>query len=86
MESCPYCRQAKKCLEELIEEHPEYGAVEFEYIDETQQPEIAEQYDYYANPSMFIGKEKIYEAHLFETKEECRKHVEEVLQKALETV
>ena len=63
--SCPYCKQADRILEELQREHPEYAAVEFERINEMEQPELADQYDYYANPSMFIGKEKIYEAHLF---------------------
>ena len=56
--SCPYCRQATVCLNELIAENPEYGKVEFEYINEMEDPEIADQYDYQANPSMFIGKER----------------------------
>lgn len=81
--SCPYCKQADRILEELQREHPEYAAVEFERINEMEQPELADQYDYYANPSMFIGKEKIYEAHLFERPEETRRHVLEVLQRAI---
>ena len=84
MDSCPYCRQADRVIEELIAEHPEWAAVEFERIDERVHPEIADRYDYYANPSMFIGQEKIYEAHLFETKKECRAHVEEVFRRATE--
>ena len=84
MNTCPYCIQADKVIEELIAEHPEYAAIEFEKIDENEHPEIADQYDYYANPSMFIGKEKLYESHLFETKEECRQHVEAVMKRALE--
>lgn len=82
--SCPYCQQADRILDELIREHPEYAAVEFERINEMEHPEIADRYDYYANPSMFIGTEKIYEAHLFEKPEETRRHVLEVLQRALE--
>ena len=81
---CPYCKQADQVLAELIAENPEYGKVEFEKINEIESPEIADQYDYYANPSMFIGKEKIYEAVLFESKEECRVHILEVLQRAME--
>ena len=81
--TCPYCRQADSVIEELIREHPEYAAVEFERINENEQPELADQYDYYANPSMFIGKEKLYESHLFESREECRAHVEEVMRRAL---
>ena len=84
MDTCPYCRQADAVIEELVAEHPEWAAVEFEKIDENVHPEIADQYDYYANPSMFLGKEKLYESHLFETKEECRRHVEEVFRRAME--
>lgn len=82
--TCPYCIQADSVIEELVAENPAFGAVEFERINENEHPEIADQYDYYANPCMFIGKEKIYEAHLFESREECRQHVEEVMRRALE--
>ena len=84
MPSCPYCRQADRILEELVREHPEFAAVEFERINEMEHPEIADRYDYYANPSMFIGQEKLYEAHLFERAEETRRHVLAVLQRAME--
>lgn len=83
MDTCPYCQQADRVIEELIREHPEWGAVEFERIDENEHPEIADRYHYYANPSMFIGGEKLYESHLFETREECRRHVEEVFRRAM---
>lgn len=82
--TCPYCQQADRVIEELIKEHPEYAAVEFERINEMKQLEIADMYDYNANPSMFIGKEKIYESHLFEKEDECRMHVEEVFRRAME--
>ncbi len=84
MFDCPYCRQADKVMAELVEEHPEWAAVEFEKIDERVHPEIADRYDYYANPSMFLGEEKLYESHLFETEEECRLHLEEVFRRAME--
>ena len=84
LDTCPYCKQADEVLAELIQENPEYAAIEFEKINEYEHPEIADQYDYYANPSMFIGKEKIYESYLFETREECREHVLEVLRRASE--
>ena len=83
LDTCPYCKQADSVLAELIAENPEYAAVEFEKVNEYEHPEIADQYDYYANPSMFIDGEKIYESHLFETREECRGHVLEVLEKAM---
>lgn len=84
LETCPYCIQAKKVLEDLVAENPAYGEVPMEWIEENEHPEIIEQYDYYATPSMFIGKEKLYEAHLFESYEECRGHVKTVLDAAME--
>ncbi len=81
--ACPYCQQADRVIEELIREHPEYAAVEFERINEMEHPEIADRYDYQANPTMYIGQEKIYESHLFEKKDECRMHVEEVFRRAM---
>ena len=84
MNDCPYCVQADGVIAELLAEHPEWAAVEFEKIDERVHPEIADRYDYYANPSMFLGQEKLYEAHLFETKAECRSHVEAVFRRAME--
>ena len=83
LDTCPYCIQADRVIQELVAEHPEWAVVEFERIDENLHPEIADRYDYYANPSMFIGQEKLYESHLFETKQECRAHVEEVFRRAM---
>ena len=80
---CPYCVQGKKALADLIEENPEYGKVEIEWIEENEHPEIIANYDYYATPSMFIDGEKKYEAHLFESYEECKGHIKDVLDEAL---
>ncbi|MCH4021541.1 MAG: thioredoxin family protein [Erysipelotrichaceae bacterium] len=84
LDTCPYCRQADEVIQELIQEHPEYAKVQFEKVDEYEHPEIADQYDYMANPSMFIGHEKLYEAHIGEKKAETREKVEKVLKRALE--
>ncbi len=84
LKNCPYCRQAKQALDDLINENPQYGKVNVEWIEENENSDIIDDYDYYATPSMFIGRHKIYEAHLFETYEECKAHVKEVLEKALE--
>ena len=83
IETCPYCKQAKKALAELIDQNPAYGNVEIDWIEENEHPDIADQYDYYACPSMFIGREKLYESHLFETYEECRNKVASVLDRAM---
>lgn len=82
-EGCPYCEQGKKAIDELIKENPEYGKIEIEWIEEHEHPEIIANYNYQATPSMFIGKEKLYEAHLYETFEECKENIRKVFEKAV---
>ncbi len=84
LDTCPYCIQADEVIEELKAEHPEYGNVEFERINEYEHPKIADQYDYEVNPCMFLGKEKVYEGHLFEKKAEAREKIERVMKLAME--
>ena len=84
VKGCPYCAQARKVRQELIEEKPEYARVEFNEVDEGAEPDLAGQYDYWATPAMFIDGEKIYESHLGEKYEEARENVKRVLDRAME--
>lgn len=61
MESCPYCKQALRWMDELFKESAEYRALEIEKIDELIYPDIAEQYDYYYVPTFYVGDEKLHE-------------------------
>lgn len=79
----PILCSGQKALADLIAENPDYGKVEIEWIEEGAHPEIIANYDYYATPSMFIGNEKLYEAHLFESYDECKEHIKDVLDTAL---
>lgn len=80
---CPYCSNANRAIEELIQENPAYGAVEFERINEQDPPAGITGYNYYYVPSMFIGKEKIYEADPSQTYEDIKASVKTVFEKAL---
>lgn len=82
LEGCPYCKQAREALKELISENEKYSLVSFEWVEENQHPEISEKYDYYSVPSMFVDGEKIYEAHRGEKYEECKENVRKVLEAA----
>ena len=53
-------------------------------IEESEDPETAEKYDYYYVPTMYVREEKIYEAHRGETYEECKENVKKVFLKELE--
>ncbi len=84
LSGCPYCKQAFKAIEELKAEDPRFGAVSIEMIEESEDPETAEKYDYYYVPTMYVREEKIYEAHRGETYEECKENVKKVFLKELE--
>lgn len=83
LDDCGYCAKAKKALEELYKENPAYREIPITKIEESRNPEIADQYDYYAVPTFFDGKEKLFEAHLFMSYDEIRDEVKRVLDYAL---
>ena len=80
---CPYCRYAKRALAELTEENPIYGEIEVEWVEESRHPEIAAEYDYYYVPTVFYGKEKLYEAHPSEDYASCKKNLKAALDAVL---
>jgi len=58
---CPHCIGAKNYINELFEENSKYKEIEFEYIDEEEQSELAEKYDYYYVPTFYVDGEKCHE-------------------------
>ena len=83
LSDCGYCDKAFKALDELMNENPSYKDIPLTKIMEEEHMDIAEQYDYYAVPSFFDGKEKLFEAHLFMSYEDIREEVRKVLDYAL---
>ena len=78
--ACPHCKRAREMMNEIFAEDPEYTRVPLTIIDETKNPEIADQYDYYYVPTFYTGEEKIMEG--VPTKEA----IEKVFAKALSKV
>lgn len=78
LKMCPHCRKARRFLEELYEENPQYREIEIEFIEERKNKEIAKQYDYYFVPTLYLDGVKVHEGKMF-SKEE----LEEILKKAL---
>ena len=83
LEGCPYCRQAREALKELMNKNENYSKVSLDWIEENQHPEISEKFDYYYVPSMFIDGKKIYEAHRGESFDECKENIKRVLETAI---
>ena len=65
----------RSCIQRI----PEYRDVPIRMIEESREPELADQYDYYAVPSFFDGEKKLFEAHLFMSYEDIREEVRRVL-------
>jgi glutaredoxin len=67
---CPYCNEAKKYIEELMQEE-KYKNIEINWINEGQEAAIANQYDYYLVPTFYLGQTKLHEGIM--TREDVRK-------------
>lgn len=79
LEDCPYCHYARRALEELKNETPKYGEINVKWIEESKQPEISAQYDYYYVPTIFAGEQKLYEASPSEDYAACKKNIKAAL-------
>ncbi|MCR5577422.1 MAG: thioredoxin family protein [Oscillospiraceae bacterium] len=72
---CPYCKNARRAVEELCAENSAYRELKLNWIEERERPEIAEKYDYYSVPSLFYGGEKLYEAHRTHSYDVIKQHI-----------
>ena len=56
---CPFCKRAFNYIDEL-KKRPEYKDIIIETIEETEHPDIADQYDYYYVPTFYIADDLVY--------------------------
>ncbi len=61
---CPFCKRAFNYIDEL-KKRPEYSDIVIETIEETEQPALADRYDYYYVPTFYIGERKVHEGGIF---------------------
>ena len=80
---CPYCENAKRAVAELLREEPAYGALTLRWIEETQEAALADSYDYYRVPSVFRGKDKLYECSPLQGYEAIKAHLKAAFDRAL---
>lgn len=83
LDSCGYCDKAKRALEELFAENPAYRQIPLRWVEETQEPELSDRYDYYAVPCFFVDGEKVFEARLFMSYEDIKAGTRAALDAAL---
>ncbi len=77
-ESCPYCKQAKRWLQEVVAEHPELAQVHVEMIDEKLEPQRVQGRKYWYVPTFYVDGVKVHEGVA------SKQIVEDVLRSALQ--
>lgn len=78
LRSCPFCKKALRYIEEARAAHPELEAVEIEMIEESDEPEVADTFDYYYVPTFYVDGVKVHEGGIY------AEEVEKILRSALE--
>ena len=61
LRNCPYCKEALRWMDEVRAETPRFEQVEVELIEERQQAQLADTYDYYYVPAYYVDEEKVHE-------------------------
>jgi glutaredoxin len=77
LRNCPFCKKAFAYIDELKKQEA-YKNIEINLIEESENPEIADRFDYYYVPTFYIDGIKVHEGGIFPAE------VEEILKKALE--
>ncbi len=61
LEGCPYCRKADEMIACITQDDPRLAAVPIRRIEEREQAALADQYDYYYVPCLYLDGEKLLE-------------------------
>lgn len=78
LETCPYCNRARGYMQELRDEDPKYKDIDVKMVEERQQKELADSYDYFYVPCYYVGGEKVAEGAI--DKEGVKKIFDEALE------
>ncbi|MBQ8087804.1 MAG: glutaredoxin [Clostridia bacterium] len=84
LENCPYCKNAKRAVAALTQENAKYAEIPIEWIEESQNATLAEQFDYYYVPTVFMNGRKLYECSPSEGYEEIRDQIKGAFDAALQ--
>ena len=75
---CPFCKKALRYIDEARAAHPELAAVGIEMIEESEQSDLADTFDYYYVPTFYVDGVKVHEGGIY------AEEVEKILRSALE--
>ena len=83
LSSCPYCKNARKAIAELTAENPAYADIALRWIEESEEPALADARDYMSVPTLFFGAEKLYEAHFTHSYDKIKESIRAAFDKVL---
>lgn len=63
MKGCPHCKLALRAQEELLEENPAWREIPLRMVDEREEKELADSYDYFYVPCYYVDGVKLHEGH-----------------------
>ncbi|MDL2219410.1 glutaredoxin [Ruminococcaceae bacterium OttesenSCG-928-O06] len=64
LETCPHCKRARAYMQELRDENAEYAAIPIKMVEEKQERQLADSYDYFYVPCYYIGERKVAEGRI----------------------
>ena len=65
LKTCPFCKKALRYIDEAKAAHPELADVAIEMIEESEQPAVADSYDYYYVPTFYVNGVKVHEGGIY---------------------
>lgn len=65
LKTCPFCKKALRYIDEAKAAHPELVDVAIEMIEESEQPDVADQFDYYYVPTFYVNGVKVHEGGIY---------------------
>ena len=78
LKQCPFCKKAIRYIEELKAQYTELACVDIEMIEESEQADVADKFDYYYVPTFYVDGVKEHEGGIYP------EEVEKILRKAFE--
>ena len=77
LKNCPFVTKVANATAKIKAAHPELATVGIELIEESEQPAVADGYDYYYVPTFYVDGVKVHEGGIYPDE------VEAILRKAM---
>lgn len=65
LKNCPYCKKALAYIEDCKAADPSLESLKIEMIEESEQPQLADKFDYYYVPCFYVDGVKVHEGGIW---------------------